>query len=171
MKTGEAAALLGVSINTARNWIDREELSHFFSDGAKGKHGGAQRVLSESDILMLNTIRHLRNVENINDWQIILERLEDGFRIQEFPDNAISGDPRVIPLPQAQQSAMAAATLAQRDLALDRIDELTDELARVRQEYDMRLKLERERNDELQQQIAQLNREIGRLEARLDDDD
>ena len=179
MKTGEAAALLGVSINTARNWLDRQELTHLFSEGAKGTHGGAQRVLSETDVLVLNTVRHLRNVDNVTEWPDIVRQLDADYRVQEFPQNAISADPRVIPLPQAEQSARAAATLAQRDEALVRVNELETEIERLRDE----LKTERDKHredierllkesnqdkQELNERVAQLQRELGRAEAKLE---
>lgn len=168
MKTGEAAKLLDVATNTVKNWIDNPSVSNLFSLGARGEHGGAQRVLTESDILILNTIRHLRNIDGLMDWDEIAERLNDGEREQEFPQNAISGDPRTIPLPQAEQSAKAMATMAERDAALKRVSELEREIIRIRDEREK----DRERYEtqirDLNELIAKLNREIGRLEGRFE---
>ena len=172
MKTGEAAKLLDLASNTLKNWIENPAVTRFFSPGAKGLHGGAQRVLTESDILILNTIRHLRNINSISDWEAIAESLETGNREQEFPINAINVDTRMIPIPHAEVSAKYMATVAERDAALDRVEGLAVELTRLRAEYEDKLEKERSgrRNavDDLQQKIAQLNREMGRLEATIE---
>ena len=179
MRTGEAAALLGVSISTTRNWLDRDDLALFFSTSGRGIDGSSQRVLSETDLLILNTVRHLRNVEKLTDWRDIVSRLDNDFRVQEFPQNAISADPRTIPLPQAEQSVRAAATLAERDSALARVEELQNELQRMKADYEVRLSdertrnesqlaAERSRNDELHARLEILQREIGKLEMKIE---
>ncbi len=166
MKTGEAAKLLDVAINTVKNWIDHPSVVDYFSPGARGVHGGSQRVLIEADILILNTIRHLRNIDSVTDWDEIAVRLSKGEREQEFPQNAISADPRTIPLPQAEQSVKAAATLAERDAALERVQELEDRLTEIEQEKEeIREKLTQELNEtreKLLREIAALNREVGK---------
>ncbi len=190
MKTGEAAKLLDVAINTVKNWIDHPSVVDYFSPGARGVHGGSQRVLIEADILILNTIRHLRNIDSVTDWDEIAVRLSKGEREQEFPQNAISADPRTIPLPQAEQSAKAMATMAERDLALKRVEELETEVNRLRSMYEEQIRsIQDQHKTEVQQlrgenisireqllrEISKLNREIGRLEGQMqlkqDDDD
>lgn len=167
MKTGEAAKLLGVDVGTVRNWIDHPASVPYFSQSALGKHGGAQRLLTESDILVLNTIRSLR-AKNISDWAEIVRYLETGNREQDFPANAISMDMRTIPLPQAEQSAKAMATLAERDAALVRVSEL---IAKVQELEEKLTASEKEKiviREEFLREISQLNRQIGRLEGRLE---
>jgi DNA-binding transcriptional MerR regulator len=169
MKTGEAAKLLDIVPNTLKNWIENPAVTLFFSAGAKGQHGGAQRILSESDILTLNTIRRLRNIDNVSDWEAIAAFLETGNREQEFPVNAINVDTRMIPIPHAEVSAKYMATIAERNYALNRVKELEAEFTLIRAEHEEKLEKERsdrrEEVDELQEKIAQLNREIGGLEA------
>jgi DNA-binding transcriptional MerR regulator len=167
MKTGEAAKLLGIDVGTVRNWIDHPAISPYFSQSAKGEHGGTQRLLTESDILTLNTIRSLRS-ENVSDWYEIAEYLESGKREQEFPTNAISADPRTIPLQQAEQSARAMATVAERDAALARVNELTVKVRDLEKELDD-AKQERDTiKEQFLREIANLNRQIGRLEGLLE---
>lgn len=178
MKTGEAAKLLGVDTSTIRNWIHHPLLTRFFSESAKNEHGGAQRLLTDADVLVLNTIRSQR-VDGVDDWRAISVFLESGQRNQEFPQNAITVDPRTIPLPQAEQSARAMATLAERDGALARIEELTTEVQTLKQRI---AEVEKERdtvkenllremaelNQQRMREIAELSRQIGRLEGLLE---
>lgn len=174
MKTGESAKLLGIDVGTVRNWIDHELMVDFFSPGARGEHGGTQRVLNESDILTLNTIRHLR-ASSITDWNDIFDYLQTGKREQEFPQNAISADPRTIPIPQAEQSARAMATLAERDAALQQVEDLrarVQELEQEKEELRERLSKEKEEIKEtLMREIMELMLKIGRLEGRLESRD
>jgi DNA-binding transcriptional MerR regulator len=156
VKTGEASNLLGVDIKTLKNWISHELLSQFFSEGARAEHGSPHRVLTESDVLVLNTIRHLRT-SGITEWTGIAEYLESGKREQSFPQNAIAVDTRTIPLPQAEQSAKAMATMAERDAAMRRVQELESQLSKVET-----------KNAEQNAEIIRLNREIGKLEGLLE---
>ncbi len=163
MKTGEASNILGVATNTLKNWIENPLVSHFFSPSAKGEHGAPQRLFTESDILLLNTIRQLRT-SGVDSWDAIAAYLDSGKRDQEFPQNAVSVDSRTIPLPQAEQSAKAVATLAERDAALRQVEELRTKLTQVEKERD-------EIRERLTQQIIELNRQIGRLEGHLESRD
>jgi DNA-binding transcriptional MerR regulator len=160
MKTGEAAKLLGIDPATVRAWINHPVLGEFFSIGAKGEHGGHHRLLTESDILVLNTIRHLRTSDDA-DWENIAETLRSGHRQQEFPQNAISMDSRMIPIPQAEQAAKYLATIAERDAALAKVDELERHLT----EKEAEIKELRERL--LQERLADQNK-IGRLEMQVE---
>lgn len=158
MRIGELASALGVSRDAIMGWMDNPELNHFFSDGALLKAGGSQRVFTENDVLILNTIRHMRNAEKIRDWSLIAQRIEAGQLEQDFPQNAITTDNRTIPLPQAEQSARAAATLAERDAALARVKELEQALAN--EQAGRRSDMER-----FLRELAELRYTIGRLEA------
>jgi len=189
MKTGEASKILGVDARTIKNWIDNPSLRKFFSPSAKGEHGSTHRLFTESDILVLNTIRMKRS-EGESDWDVIANYLEEGSREQEFPANAISVDTRTIPMPQAEQSAKAMATMAERDAALKRVQELEVEVERLRSIYEDQIRQIREQHkaeveqlrgentsirEQLLREISKLNREIGRLEGQMqlkqDDDD
>lgn len=155
MKTGEAAKILGVDRTTIINWIENRGLEQFFSDQANGRDGGTQRTLTESDLLVLNTIR-ARRAENL-DWPHIARFLETGQRENEVPQNAASTDKRTVPVQQAEMSARALATVAERDQALQRVDELTEQvtalMTQLKDAHEQELKLMRE--------IADLHREAG----------
>jgi DNA-binding transcriptional MerR regulator len=171
MKTGEAAKLLGTDVSTIRKWIDHPQINRFFSVSAKGEHGSSHRLLTEADILVLNSIRSLRALHNA-DWGEITTYLDSGDREQEFPSNAISVDTRTIPMPQAQQSAKAMATLAERDAALRRVEELServDQLEQEKEELRERLTHEKEEvKEQLMREIMELMLRIGRLEGKLE---
>ncbi|NWF67578.1 MAG: MerR family transcriptional regulator [Chloroflexi bacterium] len=159
MKVGEAARILGVDSSTVRNWISHPLLTAFFSLSARNEHGGSQRVLTEPDILVLNTIRARR--AQGEEWETIAAYLDSGEREKDFPANAISVDTRVISVPQAEQSARAMALLAERDAALKRVEELTGRIEQLEQEKE-------EIREKLTKEIKQLLRELGRLEGLLE---
>lgn len=161
MKTGEAAKILDVTNNTIRAWIDHETLSRFFSPAARGETGSSHRRLTNDDLLVLNTIRYMRNNKKIDDWDQIASYLDTGQREQEFSTAAIDADMRTIPMPQAEQSARAAATLAERDAAFVRVKELEDELSKEREKH-------KEETDALHDELRRLERMIGRLEATIE---
>lgn len=187
MKTGEAAKIMGIDRSTLLDWINIRGLDRFFSAGALGKDGAMHRILNDSDLLVLNTIRACRS--DNQSWDEIEAHLETGEREQSFPQNAISVDPRTIPLPQAEASAKAMATMRERDAALERVEELTNENAQLRATID-RLMQERETllqrmqqekeavvqkmqgekeaaQQSLYREIAELNKQIGRLEGEI----
>ena len=159
--TGQAAKRLGVDRKTIIDWIEHEGLSQFFSDSARKKHGSAHRQLTDADMLALNTIRHLRNVQEVSDWSVIGEYLNSGKREAEYPQSRLTMDTTTVTLPEAEQSVRAAATMAERDTALARIDELQDEIERMRSEH-------KQETDALHKRIEDLQRELGRTEAKLE---
>ena len=176
MKTGELAAILGVSQVTVRAWVQNPVLERFFSTAARGKDGLTQRTYTESDVLVCNTIRHLRANNQHITWDEMAEYLDSGAREQEFPAHAIGSDMRTVSVHQAETSARAAATLAERDAALARVDELSQEIERLRTEIkntenqyrailESEQRAHRETTERLMREIADLNRKIGALEA------
>lgn len=178
MKIGEIAQKLGIDKGTVYNWTDRDEFVDLFTPEARKAAGNSHRVYSDADVAVLTTIHALRNQEGINDWGEIEQVLRSGQRITDIPVNRIASDPRVVSVSQAEQSARAAATLAERDAALARVQELEDqldgirdghreEIERLKIEYKEALNDERDRADKLHDQISKLNREIGRLEGEL----
>jgi DNA-binding transcriptional MerR regulator len=160
MKTGEAAKILGLDVSTVRKWIDHSTLGPYFSESAKGKHGNAHRLLTEADVLVLNTIRMLRTGQNA-DWDTIGIHLGTGGREQEFPQNAISVDTRMIPIPQAKQAAEYMAVKAELDITITKINEIEIENTRLRQEKD-------ELQEKRVQETGDLRQKIGRLEAQVE---
>lgn len=167
MKTGEIAKIIGVDRKTIRNWIDDYGLQDFFSPSARGEDGQVQRTLTEADVLVLNTIRSLK-ANGIHNWNAIRTHLEAGHRETEFPLNAIAVDTRTITVEQAQQSARALATMAERDAALKRVSELEAEIEELRA---ANAALENEKDDikeKLMREIMDLHRAIGKLEGKLE---
>lgn len=167
MKSGELATLLQVTTETIRQWIINPQFEQFFSPGAKAEHGGVHRIFNQDDVLVLNTIRHLRT-NGVTDWYEIAQRLEQGERHQKFPPNAISGDPRTVPYEQADMGAKAAATLAERNAALLRVKELENEVTRLRGELDTERKNHMATIERLLREMSDLRHTIGRLEADKD---
>ena len=153
MRSGELAKLLNVSDQTLINWMSRPEIRPFLSESAVGESGNTQRIYTESDVLVLNTVRILR-AKGIQNWDEIQKKLDDGEREQEFPQNAIVTDNRTIPMPQAKQAAEYAVAIEQLNAALKRASDLEVLLAESKQEKAI-----------LQEKIYTLLREIGNLEG------
>jgi DNA-binding transcriptional MerR regulator len=146
MKTGELAKILNVDPKTIRNWIDNYGLEKLFSLSARGIDGNTQRILMESDVLILNTIHRLRT-QNVNDWDEIKAHLESGNRERDFPGNAIDAERRMIPLETVEQSATALAIVRERDAARVQIKQLEAELG-----------AERKRIEELHREVGDAKR-------------
>jgi len=155
MRTGELAKLLNVSDQTLLNWMSRPEIRPYLSETALGEGGNTQRIYTESDVLVLNTIRMLR-AKGIQDWEEIQKKLEAGEREQEFPQNALVTDSRTIPLPQAKQAAEYAVALQQLNAALSKVAELEIRLAEAKHE-----------KAELQEKYEKLLIRVGRLEGAI----
>lgn len=166
MKTGEASKILGIDRSTLHDWINGRGLQQFFSPSATGADGGTQRILTEADILVLNTIRTCR-AENMK-WEAIAAHLNTGHREQEFPLNAVSVDKRTIPLQQAEQSARAMATVAERDAALTQVNELKDEIRQLQERLAEELAAKEAMKEALLREMSEtrenLLREIGELQ-------
>jgi len=166
MKTGEAAKIMGVDRSTLLDWINIRGLTRFFSASAAGNDGNMQRVLTESDLLVLNTIRACRS-KNMN-WDDIEIVLDNGERERSFPQNAISGDPRTIPLVQAEVSAKALGTMVERDAAFARVEELTEEVRNLSVKLSESEKARYEDREKLLREIGELRHQLGRLEGQLE---
>lgn len=163
MRTGELSKILGRDNQTILNWMNQPELEPFLSPGALGRAGNAHRIYTESDVLVLNTVRSIVDQEKgakIN-WEQIAQILEGGTRVQEFPQNAISRDDRLIPMPQAQQAAELMAALQQRDAALAQAEQMRKDLESEREAR--RLDAEKYLSD-----IRRLEREAGMWQARYE---
>lgn len=174
MRTGELALILGLDSQTILNWIKRDELSRFFSQDASGKSGSTRRQYTDSDVLTINTIRWLRTVEGVTDWSRIADYLDTGERTRGFPENSISADPRLIPVPHAEQSVKAHEALARLEEANKQIEEYRKRIGDLEKKqtddwiYFQKIRTE-DRNhyemkiEELNARIAELNLEIGQL--------
>ena len=151
MKTGKAAKVFGLDPKTITNWTDNALLSKFFSRDALGEVGASQRDYNEADILILNTIRLERS--RGSDWLRIAELLEAGTRDTDLPPTAMMVETT---MPIAQFGKIATL-LAERDGLRSEVERLNGEL----EKRDMTI-------DRQQQRIEDLNRQIGRLEGRIE---
>jgi hypothetical protein len=148
MTVGDAAKGLGVDKKTIGSWLER--FSEYFTTSARGDDGRLMRHIDDQDFLVLNTIRGLTQgmPNNAKDWNVVAERLAEGYRDHNFPPAAATVRSVVAPLAQAMK---VAESEAQKESALARLDE-------VRQTYEKRL-------SEKENQIAQLNEKIEQIEA------
>lgn len=105
MRIGKASEYLdNLNGDTIKNWIDRDELSKFFSPAARGD-SRTQREITDDDLLILNSIRELRT-NGTRDWVEIAARLDAGYRAERFPDGAAFVSGRA-PIQLYQQSAIS----------------------------------------------------------------
>ncbi len=130
MKTGEAAHMLGIDPKTIVNWINNPALSKYFSPTARKEDGLKQRLLTDNDVAILNTVRHASAGGRAN-WTEIADIVESGNLERDIPQNAGFNDTRMVPEPQARESVRAAATLAERDQLLTFVDDLKAQIAQL----------------------------------------
>ena len=156
MRSGELAKLLNVSDQTLINWMSRPEIRPFLSDTAVGESGNTQRIYTETDVLVLNTVRTLR-AKGIQNWDEIQKKLDDGEREQEFPQNAIVTDNRTIPLPQAKQAAEYAIVVEQLKASQEKVNTLELLLSETKREH-----------AELRAEYNTLLRLVGKLEGTIE---
>lgn len=164
MRTGQLAQLLGVTRGTINTWVHKKEVKRFFSLEAIAD-GAHQAIYNQSDVDILATIYHLRNTDKIIDWEEIAKQLDTGERHEQVPVSAVSMDRRTVTLREAEVSAKYLATVSERDSALQRVGELSEEITRLRQEVSKSQSAHREDVERLMREIAKLNRELGALEA------
>lgn len=173
MKTGEAAKRLGVDPKTIRTWLDQPELIPFLSPGARGIDV-TQRVINDDEFDVLATVYVLRYREGTSSWDDIADQLEAGRREELRPLDGITAQTETVSRPYAEQSARAAATLAERDAALARVQEMEALVQRMlheaaEREASIRAEYE-ERIEKLYERIGDLRQQIGRLEERANSD-
>jgi len=189
-KAGDLAHRLDIHPNTIRNWAD--SYAQFMSEHALGKANAARRRFTEHDALVLATIADLR-AKGLTPEQIV-ESLNAGQLIDRLPDLPTEEEEEarksvsLVPLATLQRALDQVRVLEseidrvrhERDLALEQRDrsvaELTQHVAALREQLgraEGRLESADQLRGDLQKaldEIHRLNREIGRLEARLDDD-
>jgi len=172
MRPANVAQMLGVSAKTITAWTDHPTLSPFFSADT-GSDNSRQREYTEHDVFVLNTIR-IERARNTS-WEDIAKMLRNGVLDRDLPASSLLVKSTV---PVAQYERFIALT-NERDAALKEVDRLSQELRqrdeameRMRHERDETLDMIRRENnillDSLRNEVRQLNREIGRLEGRLE---
>lgn len=165
--SGEVAVLFGVTPQTIRNWINRPELSVFFSESVR--HVDRPRAQSEfiaEDIELCNSIQTMLTQKA--NWDVIAEQLHSGWRdtnmparlaIMENDPNKLTDLELVAKLAIANEQSIAdQSTIEKRDAEIARL-----ELKITNIEY-----AARREKDELLERIAQLREDRARDDARKD---
>ncbi len=156
MKTGEVAKAMGLNPKTITNWTDQEDLALFFTEGARrNDQSSTQREYSEDDLFVINTIRV--NKTRQNTWKDVAKMLATGHREMELPITATLN--RTISA--ADQMTVVMLIKAERDTALAQLQDSLFEIERLRKEL-------KEQRDEASKEIIELNRQIARLELKLE---
>lgn len=172
MKTytpGEIAVVIGVSASSIRNWTEQEELQPYLSDMATRRNDfehAKQREYTIEDLYVLNTIGKAKTRHN--SWQDVADFLEDGNIYKDLPASAA-----LVLQETAAEGFADKIMLHQRIEFLEitirdqeyEIEQLRQRVEEVRTEERDVAKTERE---ELQSTINDLNRLIGKLEAKIE---
>jgi DNA-binding transcriptional MerR regulator len=165
MKTGKVAKVFGIDRKTVSNWTENPLFLRFFSTEAQGIDR-TQREYLESDILIINTIRVLRNKGR--DWNEIAHSLENGERERELPASAMLVETTA---PIAQYGRIVELQTA-LESAEEQIEELQEEIQRLREQANQQDKIYQQRVERLlidaSEREGKLQRELGKLEAMLD---
>lgn len=169
MKTGKVAKAFGIDRKTVSNWTDMPQLSKFFSPEAQGIDR-TQRDYLEPDLLVINTIRALRN-KGI-DWDDIAVILDSGERERELPASAMLVE-TTAPIAQYGRIVELQTSL---EAAEEQVEMLQEEVERLRSELQRRVdtvrederRTAREREQQLLDEIIKLNRQMARLEVRME---
>ncbi len=151
MKAARVAKILGVDQKTITNWTDHLLLRRFFTVDAISEDKRRNREYSESDVLTLNTIR-VERARN-TPWEEIATILNNGYLDRNLPASSLLVDSAV---PAVQYERFLALSV-ERDTALKEVE-------RLKQENESKNAI----IDALQQEIRMLNREIGKLEGKIE---
>jgi len=166
MKTGDLAKLFGVSDTTIRSWV--REFSDFFS-----KSHTKQRTYTDEDVQVLATVAKYSHA----GYQLshIRERLEAGERVENPGEVSYGVDTRLVPAAAMEQMIDATELrieLEQIKSERDRLVELLDKSEEQKESLRREVKdLQEEMRQEvkrLQGEISNLQRELGRAEARAE---
>jgi DNA-binding transcriptional MerR regulator len=168
-KPGDIATALGVSISSIRNWTAQPEYQEFLSDIAKrtGTYENAkQREYTQQDLYVLNTISKQKN--RFNDWEDVAKYLQEGNLDTDLPASSAL----VTPMTAAEGFADAIMLRQQIDTLAKSLTDAEEEVEHLRERVDEVRQEERDRattrEDKLHQAIVDLNRQIARLELRVE---
>lgn len=158
MKTGKVARLFGKDQNTILDWSTR--FAEFLTPEAR-KEGRAQRDYQSEDLVVINTIRILRDVQGVVDWEEIRARLAAGEREAQLPPEAtdIQGEDAVTVYTNLKTLELRNEFLTKR------IEELENDHREEVESLKSELQQEREK---LQGEIRRLDRENAVLKYRLE---
>lgn len=169
MKTGKVAKAFGVDRKTVSNWTDMPQFQKFFSSEAHGVDR-TQRDYLEPDLLVINTIRVMRNKSM--DWDEIAASLENGERETELPASAMLVE-TTAPIAQYGRIVELQTSL---EAAEEQVELLQEEVEHLREELQRRVDTVRDqerqkasdREQQLLDEIIKLNRQMARLEVRIE---
>ena len=168
-KPGDVATAIGVSISSIRNWTDQPEFQAFLSDLAKreGPYANAkQREYTQQDLYVLNTIA--RQKTRFNTWEDVAQYLRDGNVDTDLPASAAL----VQPVTAAESFADAIMLRQQIDMLAKSLSNAEEEIGYLRKRLDEVREEEqtksREREDMLRDEIIELNRQMARMELRME---
>ncbi len=151
MKAARVAKMLGVNQKTVTNWTDHPALRRFFSLDAISEDKTRQREYNEADVLVLNTVRNER--ARNTPWEEIGTILSSGYLDRNLPASSLLVTAAV---PAVQYERFLALT-NERDAALREVERLAQEG-----------KIKDAMLEALRKDVRDLNREIGRLEGKLE---
>lgn len=160
MKTGDLVKKFGVSEATIRRWSAdfKEHLS---------PQQGRRRSYTREDYIVIATIYEL--FSSGLTQRIVEQKLREGYRVAAEEVSEIGySDGRMVPAAVVEQVIDASGLRAELEQVKFERDRLMDMLTRSEQ---ARTELQKELNekvDHLQQEIARLQRELGRAEARAE---
>lgn len=168
-KPGDIATALGVSISSIRNWTDQSEFQEFLSDMAKreGAYSNAkQREYTQQDMYVMNTIA--RQKTRFNTWEDVADYLREGNLDIDLPPSAAL----VQPMSAAEGFADAIMLRQQLDMMAKSLSDAEEEIDYLRRRVDEVREEEQDksrgREDKLRDEIIELNRQIARLELRIE---
>jgi len=161
MKTGDLVRQFGVSSKTINRWV--EEFEEYLSESAR-KVGTRQSVFNSDDFLVLATVHEL-SAGGLN-FKGIHDRLAEGYRVDDTRASTVGyEDGRTVPAAAVEQLVDAAEIRAALERVTSERDKLLEMLETERDEH----RRAREDLKELQTQVVQLQRELGRAEGRLEE--
>jgi DNA-binding transcriptional MerR regulator len=179
-KPGDVAIAIGVSVSSIRNWSDQPEIQEFLSDLARreGAHINAkQREYTQQDLYVLNTIA--RRKTRYNTWEDVADFLRDGNLETELPASASLVQPVTAAenfadaIMLRQQIDMLTKSLADAEEEIhylrNKLDDVREEEQSKAQDREKAIRDEfQEREERLRQEIINLNRQMARLEIRME---
>ena len=156
-RPGEVRNRLKIDTKTLLSWVDR--FSEFFSDDAKGiVPGTLQRMYSEEDLIVVNTILKLRGERK--DFEPIRQSLAAGYRDRDLPPifYEMDGEKAVVVYSHVKEIE------AKYEAAQEEIERLRAELDKQEEKYE---RLRSEERDKLQNEIRRLDQENAVLKYQL----
>jgi len=166
MKTGDLVKHFGISESTVRRWT--KEYEEFFSESS-----GRQRSFTHSDFLVIATILELAK-QNF-PLNHIRQRLAEGYRVEDNTAyTAGYTDGRMVPAAAVEQiidgtelRVQLEQIIYERDRLLETIQTLRHTQEEMEEKYEERLAEKDSQLRQLQDRMAELQRELGRAEGEL----